>query len=144
VNDNVNFPILRFADILLVYVEALNYINNGPTAEACEYINMIRERARNKALDEDGLPVYWFALPDYSPKQFSNAEEFLEAIMNERRWELMFEAQRRSDLVRWDKLVEVLRMKGIENIKDHHILYPVPQQEMDVNPSLNQNTGYVE
>jgi hypothetical protein len=142
VNDNVNFPILRYADVLLMHTEALNYIHNGPTVEACEYINRVRERARNKAIDEDGLPIYWFSLPDYSPDQFSNAEEFLEAIMDERRWELMFEAHRWTDLVRWGKLIEVLKEAGIEHIQDHHTLYPIPQQEMDVNPALTQNTGY--
>ena len=142
VHDNVNFPILRYADVLLMYVEALNYIHDGPTTEACEYINMIRKRARNPAVDEDGLPIYWFALPDYEPGQFANAGEFLEAIMDERRWELMFEAHRRLDLVRWGILIEVLRTKGIENIGDHHLLFPVPQQEMDVNRQLVQNSGY--
>jgi hypothetical protein len=63
--------------------------------------------------------------------------------MNERRWELCFEGHRWFDLVRTGTLVSTLRAKGNANIQDFHVLYPVPQRDIDVNPNLNpQNNGY--
>lgn len=143
-DDGNLFPILRYADVLLMYAEALNEINNGPTQEALDAINQVRERARNKQVDEEGIPLFWGHLPDYTMEDFGNKGEFLNAIIDERRWELAFEGHRRLDLLRWGKLIETLKEKGNQNIQEHHTLFPVPQQERDANPMLSQNPGYPE
>lgn len=52
----INFPILRFADVLLMYAEADNEIN-GPTPQAIEYINRIRQRAWSTGIADNGISV---------------------------------------------------------------------------------------
>ena len=118
-----NYPIIRYADVLLMYAEAQNEL--GQTADAYTYVNQIRTRAK--------LP----------PLANLSQTDFRDALMNERRWELCFEGHRWFDLVRTGTLVSTLRAKGNANIQDFHVLYPVPQRDIDVNPNLNpQNNGY--
>jgi hypothetical protein len=50
-----NFPVLRFSDVLLMYAEAENEINNGPTAEAINAVNLVRRRAYGKTLYGEGV-----------------------------------------------------------------------------------------
>ena len=128
----LNFPILRYSDMLLTYAEALNEIE-GPSATALEAVNNVRRRAygkplatANAAIDLKGLTKT--ALQD--------------AILEERRWEFGFENHRWFDLVRTGKLLSTLQAKGYTAIKDYNILYPLPQRELDVNKNLVQNQGY--
>ncbi|MGV3557391.1 RagB/SusD family nutrient uptake outer membrane protein [Larkinella arboricola] len=124
-----NFIVIRYADVLLMYAEALNELN-GPTADAFAAINQVRVRARNgKATtgpqDLKGL----------------TKEQFRDAVLQERSWELCFEGHRRWDLLRTGKYLEVMRKSGIA-AEEKHLLFPIPQNEMDVNPALVQNPGY--
>lgn len=128
----LNFPILRYSDMLLTYAEALNEIN-GPIAEAYEAINKVRRRAYGQPVNEPS------ALTDLSGQ---SAEGFRNALLNERRWEFGFENQRWFDLVRTGKLLEVMRASGNTAIRDFHVLFPIPQRERDVNKNLTQNEGY--
>lgn len=128
----LNFPILRYSDMLLTYAEAINEID-GPSAESIEAVNKVRRRAygkpaatANAAVDLKGLTKT--ALQD--------------AILEERRWEFGFENHRWFDLVRTGKLLATLKAKGYTAIKDYNILYPLPQRELDVNKNLVQNQGY--
>ncbi len=128
----LNYPILRYSDLLLTYAEALNEIS-GPSAESFEAINKVRRRAygkptatANAAIDLAGLSKT--ALQD--------------AILEERRWEFGFENHRWFDLVRTGKLLTTLQAKGYTAIKDYHLLFPLPQRELDVNKNLTQNKGY--
>ena len=126
-----DYPILRYADVLLMYAEAVNE-QGGPTPLALERLNKVRRRAFGEALDTSSEVDY--------PSGMSQAE-FREALHRERRLEFGVEAHRRFDLVRWGRLQDVLGDIGIE-VTDHRILYPIPQREMDTNPSLEQNPGY--
>ena len=120
-----NFPILRYADVLLMYAEALNEQGaNNP--EAYKAINRIRKRA---------------GLPDLTP-DLSQAE-FREKILLERRLELAFEGHRWYDLVRTKRLLSAMHAQnpGIK-VEERHYLYPIPQTERDVNAKLSQNQGY--
>jgi len=109
-----------------MYAEAINEINNGPDAAAYDAINQVRERAGISDLT-GGL--------DY--------QTFKDSLLQERRWEFVMEGQRWYDLVRFGKLKEsVLLAKPEANVKDHHILCPVPQKERYYNPLLSQNDGY--
>ncbi|WP_028296523.1 RagB/SusD family nutrient uptake outer membrane protein [Olivibacter sitiensis] len=123
-----SFPVLRYSDILLIYAEALNEANNGPTAEAYWAINRVRNRAQLTSLA--GL----------------SKQQFKEAVLSERRKELCFEGNRWFDLVRTGQLVEAVknensfsRNAAISNI---NVRFPIPQREMDINESLVQNEGY--
>ncbi|QEL02948.1 RagB/SusD family nutrient uptake outer membrane protein [Olivibacter sp. LS-1] len=122
-----NWPVLRYADILLMRAEALNELGYTPDGEAFELLNSIRKRA---------------GLASLSSAALGNQESFRAALEHERRVELAFENHRWFDLVRTGRAVEVLRAKGIA-IKDHQLLFPIPQEQIDINPDvLKQNPGY--
>ncbi|RIV27176.1 RagB/SusD family nutrient uptake outer membrane protein [Fibrisoma montanum] len=120
-DSDVDFPILRYADVLLMYAEALN--EQGRTAEALPFLNQIRKRAG--LADKIGL---------------SQADMRL-ALEQERRVELAFENHRWFDLVRTDRYLPVLTGKGLK-VQAFHRFYPIPQREIDLNRTLTQNQGY--
>jgi starch-binding outer membrane protein, SusD/RagB family len=119
-----NMPIIRYAEVLLIYAEALNEL--GQTAAAEPYLNKVRERAG--LADLTGL----------------GKDAFREAVMQERRIEFFGEGHRFFDLRRWGKLDEYVRViAGKANYTEPKNLYfPIPQSERDLNPALEQNTGY--
>ncbi|MBO9154806.1 RagB/SusD family nutrient uptake outer membrane protein [Chitinophaga sp. GCM10012297] len=124
-SDN-NWPLMRYAEVVLIFAEAYNEVN-APTDGNPAYlaVNSIRGRANLPALS--GL----------------SQDQLRKAIWQERRFELAFEGQRWFDLVRTGTLVTTLSAKGTVNIKDFHVLFPVPQFEIDLNQNLKpQNTGY--
>lgn len=129
---NLNYAVIRYAEVLLIYAEALNELN-GTTDEAHEAVNKVRRRAYGRSIS---LPD-----PDVDLAGLSQIQ-FREAILEERRWEFGFEGIRWFDLVRTGKLQEVLRAKGITNVRDYHNFFPLPQRELDVNDLLTQNPGY--
>ncbi|MDX1760944.1 MAG: RagB/SusD family nutrient uptake outer membrane protein [Christiangramia sp.] len=125
-NSPLNFPVLRYADVLLMKAEALNEL--GRTAEAEDYLNMVRDRA--------GLDDIQAGL---------NQEDFREAVLHERRIELAFEGQRWFDLIRVENGqygLDFLHSIGKNNAAQKHLLFPIPQIELDRNPNLTQNPGY--
>lgn len=126
---------LRYAEIFLIYAEALNEINNGPNAEAYAAINQIRKRARFNG--KEVLPI----LPDLTGLDY---QEFKDAVLLERRWEFVMEGHRYHDLVRMNKLVEKVDESGKENtaVSEHNNLLPIPQRERNLNSKLTQNPGY--
>ena len=63
-------------------------------------------------------------------------------MIQERRWEPAFEGHRWFDLVRTGRLIGTMRAAGNTNIQNHHVLYPIPQREIDANARLIQNPGY--
>lgn len=134
-NTDADVIYLRYADILLIYAEALNEINNGPTAEAYDAINQVRKRARFNGEIEQNI------LPDLSGLSY---QQFKDAILEERRLEFVMEGQRWGDLVRMGKLVEKVNGSGKENVSpsETHNLFPIPQRERNINKNLSQNPGY--
>ena len=137
---NLNAPIIRYAEILLIYAEALNEL--GRTGEAYPYINRVRERARN------GNPE---AAPQDIPEGSLSQDEFRDAVIRERRLEFVFEAGiRKDDLDRTGRLddalcipnAEALFVHGCENVQPHHVLFAIPARELELNPLLEQNPGF--
>ena len=92
---DINFPLLRYSDVLLMYAEALNELNNGPTAAATDAIKAVRLRAFKK--DESKVGT----IP-------SGYTDFKNLIIKERKLELSNESLRKSDLTRWGILYEHL------------------------------------
>lgn len=92
---DINFPLLRYSDVLLMYAEALNELNNGPTSAAIDALKQVRLRAFKK--DESKIGTI--------PTSYS---EFKDAIIKERKLELSNESLRKSDLTRWGILYEHL------------------------------------
>lgn len=122
-----SFPYLRFSDILLMYAEAINEVN-GPTSEAYTAINRVRARAK------------------ISPLSGLTKAQFKDAVLNERRLELVLEGHRWFDLVRTGRLIEAVKAETTFGrnplIQPHHVLLPIPQREIGANPALVQNQGY--
>ena len=128
-DSGVNYPILRYSDVLLMYAEALNE-QTGPTATAYALVNQVRQRARNGV---SGV------LPDVSGL---TQETLRSAILKERRVELAFEGQRWFDLIRTGTMVAVMKASGKTSVQPFHVLLPIPQREIDTNKQLKQNLGY--
>ncbi|HNV66082.1 MAG TPA: RagB/SusD family nutrient uptake outer membrane protein [Bacteroidales bacterium] len=123
---DVDYIYLRYSDVLLMYAEALNEIHKGPTTEAYDAINAIRERAN---LDDLAAGLSY--------------QEFKDALLQERQWEFVMEGHRWFDLVRMGKLLERVQIaKPTANIQTYHLLFPIPQKERYLNHKLTQNEGY--
>jgi starch-binding outer membrane protein, SusD/RagB family len=124
-NSPMNFPVLRYADVLLMKAEALNML--GRTTEAEAPLNEVRARAGLAAVS--GL----------------TQNEFKEKVLHERRMELAFEGQRWFDMIRVDDGqwgLDFLHSIGKLNASEKHLLFPIPLKERESNPNLEQNPGY--
>lgn len=129
-----NLPIIRYAEVLLIYAEALNEANSGPggsTSQAYWAIDKVRSRAH---IDK---------LQDISPSL--NQVDFREAVFQERRKELVFEYQRWFDLARRgsEYYVNTLKAAGKTLAAPRHIHFPTPQRELNLNPKLKQHPDWV-
>lgn len=133
-NVAINFPLIRYADILLSFAEATNE-QSGPTAEALEYVNQVRRRAFAKPITTPDPSVDLVGL---------TADQLREAIREERKKEFVQEGQRWFDLVRWGTLVtEVKKVTAKNSVSERNNLYPIPQSERNIDPvGLPQNPGY--
>lgn len=125
-NHGNDIVMIRYAEVLLNRAEALNEVS-GPNQESIDLINQLRTQA--------GIPI--LLLSDFASK-----ETLREVILVERGWEFVVEGLRRSDLIRQGKLIERAKARGVNNASAHHVLYPIPQAEMNSNPNLEQNPGY--
>lgn len=97
--DGINWPVMRYADVLLMFAETENELNNGPTEAARDALRIVRRRAF--------APEHWETkVEDYINSISGSREEFFEALVNERAWEFGGEMIRKRDLVRWNKLGE--------------------------------------
>lgn len=135
-NGDVNIPIYRYAEVLLIYAEALNEL--GRTGEAVPYLNRIRARARQGAGDETRAEP-----ADYSGSMTQAAVR--EAIFQERRFELAHEGKRWFDLKRRGVdyfMAQIATDPEATFLDPNDMLWPVPQEEIDLNPNLTQNPGY--
>lgn len=123
---DLNWPIYRYADVLLMYAEAENEAV-GPDAGAYAAINQVRARAK--------LPPLTAGLSQAA---------FRDAVQQERSWELAFESKRLFDLKRWGTFFDVLSKDPVAStgIKPYMVFLPIPQHEIDINPKLGQNQGY--
>jgi len=133
---DVNWPIYRYADVLLMYAEALN--EQGQTDAAIGYVNQVRARARKGTGSENR------ASPADLPTGLSQSAA-RSAIFDERKWELAFEGKRWFDLVRQGfsvfQAAESSDPTAVD-IKATRMVWPIPQAQIDINPSLKQNPGY--
>lgn len=140
-----NWPVLRYADVLLMLAEAINE-QGGPTAEAYDYLNQVRTRA--------GL----------APLSGLDQAAFREAVLKERRIELAFENHRWFDLKRTktaDELAAFLNAYGAQERSNpttdrggipfspadfqfapYEVLFPIPANQILINEDLTQNPGY--
>ncbi|WP_192348468.1 RagB/SusD family nutrient uptake outer membrane protein [Algoriphagus sp. Y33] len=128
-NSGANIRLFRYADLLLIAAEAANEIGNP--SQALEYVNLVRERARQ---GDDSV------LPDLT---ITDQASLRAAIWHERRVELAMEQHRYFDLVRQEQAQEVFAALGITWTPGKHEVYPIPQSEIDISGgSITQNPGY--
>lgn len=141
--NQINFPILRYSDVLLMYAEAYNEYNKTPSEDVYGYVVKVRNRAKIKTRP-------------YS--EYTSYAAFREFVRNERARELCFEAIRKYDLIRWGIFVGQLkkyaewsqdirwaatgntaarRPSGYRAGTAHRAA--VPSIEIGVNPSLKQH-----
>lgn len=121
-----DFPVIRYAEILLAKAEALNELY-GPTEEAIDLVNKIRERAGIENIK----------LSDFA----GNKDKLRDEIIEQRKLEFWYEGKRRDDLIRIGKYISNAQGRGIA-AKDYNIHFPIPQSAIDSNPNLKQNEGY--
>jgi hypothetical protein len=149
-NTSCNFPIVRYADVLLMAAEADLKMNGAPSATAVEYFNQVRRRAfgYDPITPVPGFDVSTFTLQD---------------IIDERSRELCFEGQRRNDLIRWGIMPQVMQDLLQDNANrapatyltaanlaatnftgapDKYLLFPIPSGEMSLDRALTQNPGW--
>jgi len=137
-----NTPIIRFADVILMLAEV--NMNQGNTAAAIQYLDMVRARA--------GMPLY--AVASANPAYAAKYPTLKLAILHERRVELAFEHQRWFDLIRFfttDELVAFFKAKSqltyglakIANFTTKDRYFPIPLDEVKLDPvKMYQNPGY--
>lgn len=133
-NSPVNFRVIRFADVLLMYAEALNEVNR--TAEAYAHVDRVRQRA--------GLQRLSVTMPGM------NKDQFLRQLMHERITELTGECTRWNDLARWgffDDATKLAELKARDPEFNNFVIgrnkyMPIPQTEIDINPNLKQNDNW--
>jgi len=149
-NGKMNFPVIRYAEVLLLYAEALNELYGGPTPDAAASINIVRGRAYGSYSASGKYSNHTYDLPP----GLSQAA-FRDSVFLERRKEFIQESQRWFDLVRRTDLgpgqyylQSVHSMygnpKAAATLKD--TLFPIPQTEIDLyggrNPNFQQNPGW--
>ena len=140
----INFPLLRYSDVLLMYAEAINEYAGAPDDIAWSAVLAVRERA--------GIQT--------DKSQYPGQNEFRNLVRNERGRELVFEGLRKYDLIRWGIFVERMHLAGTyvpddnkvrnktitdfaatsyANVSERHIYLPIPTKELAVNHALTQN-----
>lgn len=133
-----DYPLYRYADVLLLYAEASCESAGQPTAEALETLNQVHRRAYGYPTTQPS-PVD-FILSDY------NKESFVELTRNERLYETQAEGKRWYDLKRTGKAAEYIKAATGKDIIEKHYLLPIPVSEMNYNEALDpvadQNPGY--
>jgi len=133
-NDDENWTLLRYPEVLLIYAEAANELN-GPSPTAYAQINLIRKRAA------------------LAPLSGLGQDDFREAIWRERYHELAFENKSYFDIQRTLKVYNLSNGHFVDAFTYHnqsgatfnqqYLLWPIPQTELDLNPNLKpQNPGW--
>ena len=145
-SSGTNYPLFRFAEVLLNFAEAQNEANGGPDADAIEAFNRVRRRA--------GISE-WPNVNDLDGNPYPNNQDgFRQAVRQERRWELCYEGKRLFDLRRWGVLESTFQARAnvanptpqdlirAQNVQLKHNLFPIPFQEIQKDANLTQNPGY--
>ncbi len=148
---NANWYLLRYADVLLMYAEALNEADGAPADSAYAAVNAVRRRGF-------GLPENDASGVADLPAGMTQAQ-FRQAIRDERAYELCFEGQRKQDLIRWgiyyDSVMNTYNslegwregfgayyLAGEFTICGRHEIQPIPQTELDLMKKFKQNPGW--
>ena len=146
-NSSINFPVMRYADVLLMIAECENEVNHAPTAEAVNAVNQVRRRAGATEINKEDYADY---------------DSFKQLVLDERTRELCYEVPRRMELRRhgadyFKQHLDILKDQSLndknkkigydlDNVKavpainfaPKHIYFPIPQAELNVNTLCGQ------
>jgi len=129
-----DYILLRYADVLLMYAEALNEVgySSDPNSDNFVYLNLVRSRAKAAV---------------FTPALLPDQASFRTAVLQERRLELPFEWSRWFDLIRTNTAIQAFQTTALikQTIKPYQLLFPLPFQQVNVihDPSIfPQNPGY--
>lgn len=133
-----SYPVIRLGELYLIRAEArIRSTENRDLKGAAEDITQLRKRAVNHEK------------PEYEEAMKVTEEDMtLDFILEERARELFGEWQRRLDLKRFGRLIDQVRIynpDAKDNIKEYHVVRPIPQTQFDGMPdwrTLGQNEGY--
>src|SRR5690606_16577608 len=118
--------------------EADARVNNAPTADAIEKLNMVHRRAY-------GYPATQPSAVDFKLSDY-NLDSFLDLVLLERGYETQYESKRWLDLKRTGKVKQVIKNAYDITVADKHLLWPIPASELNFNkaldPQKDQNPGY--
>lgn len=139
---DLNFTVMRYAEVLLIQAEAL--CEDNRCDEALIPLNEVRRRARESYLHDENLPGYGTIPADLLPDITTTEHIALRnAIRHERRVELGLESVRFFDVIRYGEEYANAAFSDKENFRyATHKLFPIPQSEMDTNKEMEQNDGY--
>ncbi len=147
----INFPILRYSDVLLMYAECYAFdTSSADETLAYECLNQVRRRGYGLPIDTPDPTVDVTVTDPATLKQI---------IYDERAREFGYELLRKDDLVRWGIFYEQMLLAGkyiegrntqyqmaamlaYESVRQRDEFWPIPAREMSVNPYLTQNTGW--
>lgn len=122
-----DFPLLRYADVVLMYAEALG--QQGNISGALTYLNKTRKRA---------------GLAELTEAEVADKKAFIRELADERGREFALEGQRWFDLVRLDLAVDFFKARGY-SVDSHNLLFPIPQDQIEIvndKSILWQNPGF--
>ncbi len=129
-----NWPFIRYAEVLLLYAEADNEVNSGPSGEAIAQVEKLNIRNKSKKASEIGAITPW------------TQESFRSYILQERVKEFAAEGIRRFDLLRWGIYLQTMNCIGgvdengvIKRRERRHLLMPLPADEVNTNPFIETN-----
>ncbi|WPV70388.1 RagB/SusD family nutrient uptake outer membrane protein [Chitinophaga sp. LS1] len=132
-----DYPMYRYADILLFYAEAVAQAESTPSAEALEKLNMVHRRAYGKD------PLTADASIDF---QLTDQQSFIDRVVQERGYENCGEGKRWLDLKRLGIAQQVIAAVKGKTVTERHLLWPIPTVEYNyntaINPTTDQNPGY--
>lgn len=142
-DDPFSYMHIRYADILLLYAEAI-IRTGGEKSEAVRYINDVRTRANNSRGEDVEAVERVLIIPNIPLKMVSETDDLLAAIKHERRVELAMEYNRYYDLKRWGEYVDrMMEVRPGKFQKGRNEYFPIPQVEIDrTGGSITQNPGY--
>lgn len=124
-------PVIRLAELYLIRSEAAARLGGaGNLAQAIADINTVRRRAYNGSATGN------------LPATVDTQDEILQANLNERRLELFYEGHRFFDLKRFSDRPFAASILTSLGLTGYHLLFPIPQDEIEANPALEQNPGY--
>lgn len=152
--NNMDLHIIRYADVLLIYAEALLGSGSGNNQAVADNINLVRTRASKSSRTDVEASSRVVSIANTPLKMVTASDDLLAAVKHERRVEFAMEYNRLYDLLRWGTYVSAMhdfstkpyangRGAAFKQPAGNKFLFPIPQTEIDLSGgAIKQNDGY--